>query len=634
MLKERHYSTVRVCSRGARGLLMPGVNSEKIMVIRRSKTEHAAALDVHAIRQSGALYHAAWLALAGAGLATPLLAAAQAAPSASRVVPETLAPVRAQPDGSIDLPATAAAVAPPGAEALSLKVGGVVVEGLEGTMPKAAQKAVVTERDGLAGRTVSVAELYAAAGRIEASFGRAGRVLTRVTLPPQHLTDGGTVHFLIVDGFIESIDVSALPGPVREAVRRRLAALVGKRGLTLAQIERRVLLAGDTPGVRLRSALVRGAAAGATRLVVSGQYRPVSGSIGFDNNLGNAYQYEAFTVQASLNSVLGLGEQVYATLTTGPDVDHVFDSNPRRRIAAVGALVPIGNDGLMLNPEYTRVDTAPRGGAPTTGVFERAALRLSYPLVRSRRENLTVAGGFELSSERETVIGLGELSEDRLRFGTLGLTYARSLGDSAMLDADGQISLGIAGLGARTQADAARSGIGLSRQGSAPDFSKANARVSLTDRIGGGFDLTGTVRAQASFGGALPAAAEFSLDGSDALSAFALGTVNVDSGITGRLELARPVPVDGVPGTLITPYGFGVIGFGHLSDPTAVEAADLTSWSAGGGLRLAMSPGSGGVSTTGAVEVSHGHITRAPGAAGAAQAVDPTRVTVNLTFRF
>ncbi len=574
----------------------------------------------------------AGLLLATAGVAVAPAALAQSVPSPSRVVPDSLAPVRAQPDGSIDLPATASASAPAGSDALTLKVGGVVVEGLDRTLPPAADKAVVEERNGLAGRTVSVAELYAAAGRIEASFGRAGQVLTRVTLPPQHLADGGAVHFLIVDGFIESVDVSALPGPVREAVRRRLALLIGKRGLTLPQIERHVLLAGDTPGVRLRSALVRGAAVGATTLVVSGQYRPVSASLGFDNTLGRAYQYEAFTVSASLNSVLGLGEQIYGTLTNGPDFDHLFDSAPRRRIVAGGAIVPIGNDGLAINPEYTRVDTAPRGGAPTTGVFERVALRANYPIVRSRRENLTLTGGFELSSEREAITDLGEISKDRLRFATLGLNYSRSVGQAAIVGADGQVSVGFAGLGARTQADAMRSGIGLSRQGSEPDFRKANAHLSIDDQIGAGFAMSGVIRGQASFTGALPAAAEFSLDGSDALSAFALGSINVDSGVTGRLELTHPILVGG-RNAVITPYGFGVIGYGHVSDPTIVETADLHSWSAGGGLRLLITPATSGVTTVGSVEVSHGHITRAPGVAGAGQSIDPTRVSVNLTFR-
>lgn len=585
------------------------------------------------LRSRALLRGALLMGAATIGLALPGLALAQSAPSASRVVPESLAPVRAQPDGSIDLPQNADATAPAGSETLMVKVGGVVVDGLEHTAPPAAATAVVAERDGLIGHTVSVAELYAAAGRMEASYSRAGQVLTRVTLPPQHLTDGGAVHFLIVEGFIESVDVSSLPASVRKAVRLRLMPLVGKRGLSLGQIERHVLLAGDTPGLRLRSALVRGDSVGATRLVVSGQYHALSGGVSFDNNLGSAYEFEAFSVQASLNSVLGFGEQIYGSLTTGPDFNHLFNANPRRRIGAVGAVLPIGNDGLTLNPEYTRADTSPRsGGIATLGVFERIALRASYPVVRSRRENLNVTGSFELSSETETALGIA-LSHDKLRYGTLGFTYARSLGQTAILDADGQVSVGIAGLGARTPAEALSSGVGLSRQGSKPDFRKANLHLSLDERLGGGFDLTGTVRGQVSFNGALPAAAEFSLDGSDALSSFALGSVNVDSGVTGRLELARPVAVSGVHNTLITPYAFGVLGYGHVSDPTIVEAADLSSWAAGGGLRLLVSPGANGISTVGSVEVSHGHVTRAPGATPV-QSADPTRVSVSLSFRF
>jgi hypothetical protein len=38
-------------------------------------------------------------------------------------------------------------------------------------------------------------------------------------LPPQLIVDGGTMRVLIVAGFIEIVDVSHLPRPVRAAVR-------------------------------------------------------------------------------------------------------------------------------------------------------------------------------------------------------------------------------------------------------------------------------------------------------------------------------------------------------------------------------------------------------------------------------
>ncbi|KQP30482.1 hypothetical protein ASF49_13280 [Methylobacterium sp. Leaf104] len=82
----------------------------------------------------------------------------------------------------------------------------------------------------------------------------------RVVLPAQRLTDGGTVRFLVIDGQIERIDTTALPGEIRDRIAAVLAPLAGRPGLTLAEIERRVLLAGDTPGTVLRSTLAAGPA--------------------------------------------------------------------------------------------------------------------------------------------------------------------------------------------------------------------------------------------------------------------------------------------------------------------------------------------------------------------------------------
>jgi hemolysin activation/secretion protein len=306
-----------------------------------------------------------------------------------------------------------------------------------------------------------------------------------------------------------------------------------------------------------------------------------------------------------------------------------------------GAILPIGDDGLTLNPEYTEVDTSPRSGpgtAQVTGRYERFVVRANYPLIRTRRENLTVSGGFELDNETETTNSfgtVGELNHDRLRIFNAGATYARSLGDTATVNADGQVSIGVSGLGARTKADATASGIPLSRQGSEPDFRKADIHLRLDDQVGDGFDLSAMIRGQASFTGALPAAAEFSLDGTDALSAFSLGSINADSGVTGRLELSRPFASGGAWKALITPYGFAAVGYGHLYDVTAVEVANLHSWSAGGGLRLLFSPGPGGLATTGSVEVSHGHVTAAPGTpVVSTQSTDPTRVTVSVGLHF
>jgi len=554
----------------------------------------------------------------------PHIALAQ---KASRVAPESLIPLKPNANGAIDLPASSSAQVPPGAEQLHVVVADVQVEG---GAPAFAD--VITAKTArFNGHTVVVSDLYQAAAQIEAAYARAGFVLTRVTLPPQRLVDGGSVKFLITDGFIERVDVRGVPVRLRRAVERRVISLVGQHGLTLEQIERRVLLAGDVPGVQLRSTLVRGDALGATQLVLEGQYAPLSGSLSVENGLGAAYQYESFSANLALNSALGLGEQIYFQAATSPDFEHLFGTNSHRRIYGGGVLLPIGRDGFTLNPEYTRVDTNPvvttPGAAQITGQYERLVLRATYPLIKTRRQSLDLTGSFELLSEIESAKAVGlTLNQDRLRVATLGINWARSIRQDSNISTELLFTQGIAGLGARTQADALASGIPLTRQGSGPDFSKLSGRARYDMRLGQGFNLSNVVRGQATLSGALPSSSQFSLDGSDSLSAFSQGSLSVDSGIVERVELARSFGFGRKSKGLITPYIYGAVGAGHLSNPTVLELPNINTWSAGGGLRLLLAPAKTGLTSFATIELSHGHANILP--------EDPTRVNASISFRF
>ncbi len=553
-----------------------------------------------------------------------------AGPSASRVAPQSIAPLKPGVDGSITLPETISAQAPAGADQLNVTLARVSVEG--GTPPFAADiaKAIAVATNGLPNHPVKVSDLYDAAARIEAAFARAGHVLTRVTLPPQRLVDGGTARFLIVDGFIESVDVSHLPKPVREAVRRRVAPLVGQHGLTMAQIERRVLLAGDVPGVALRSTLLRGTAVGAATLVLEAEYRPLSGSMMAENDLGSAYQFESFSAQVALNSVLGLGEQTYFQTSFGPDLGHLFSADSRRRLVGAGEIIPIGHSGLTLNPEFIRVDTTPRGGpftATITGFYEKFSVRATYPLIRSRRQNLTLNTGLDLIVETQAAKDFGIfINRDRLRVVNLGATYSRALSNTIGLSGDGQLALGLSGFGARGQAEANASPIPLSRVGSRPDFRKFTARVQLDDQLAHGVNITSVTHAQASFTGALPSSAQISLDGNDGISAFSQGSINIDSGLSERVELARTFAPAVRLHPLVTPYVFGALGWGHVYDATALEAANVESWAAGAGVRVLLSPAHSHLTSFATAEVSHGHVNTLNG--------DPTRVSASLSIKF
>jgi hemolysin activation/secretion protein len=364
-----------------------------------------------------------------------------------------------------------------------------------------------------------------------------------------------------------------------------MASLVGQRHIKLDEIERRLLTAGDVPGLRLKSTLARGKTLGGALLVLDGTHRLVSAGASIDNHLPSSLGTWSYGANIALNSAFGFGEQFYASAQSGGDPNRL--TSPLR-VLGFGAVLPLGLDGWTLNPEYTSSRSQPElvdGGLASVGQFQRFALRTSYPLIRTRTNTLSLTGAFEYINQN-VALPLFETDLNRDRYGVLraGAAYETGLPwPGAALQSSATFSHGTGG---RDRADAEASGIPLSRQGAGPLFTKANVDAHLTQALPAEFrfDLIG--RAQASFGKPLLVSEQFSLDGPQAVSAYPSGTLNVDQGGTLRGELSRPFALPGAGATLIlTPYGFGVFGTGRLVEPTVVELGVVHGGAVGVGLR-------------------------------------------------
>jgi len=51
-----------------------------------------------------------------------------------------------------------------------------------------------------------------------------GYVLVRVAVPPQQLKNGGELRLVVIDGFVESVDLKGVPEKQRSLVQARLAS--------------------------------------------------------------------------------------------------------------------------------------------------------------------------------------------------------------------------------------------------------------------------------------------------------------------------------------------------------------------------------------------------------------------------
>jgi hypothetical protein len=145
----------------------------------QSKTSSQAAYPKNGV---GATLFRPWVRL---GLCLALLPSVASAQTASQITPPSFRP-SLEHLGGFDLTGGSGLGTPSGAEKLFVKLLGVQIKG---ALPELAAATAELEHR-LAGRAVSGAEIFAAARDLEAAYVKAGYVLVRVVLPPQHLVNG------------------------------------------------------------------------------------------------------------------------------------------------------------------------------------------------------------------------------------------------------------------------------------------------------------------------------------------------------------------------------------------------------------------------------------------------------------
>jgi hemolysin activation/secretion protein len=258
------------------------------------------------------------------------------APAPSQVTPPRL-PTEPRPAPQIPAVSPPEAPAfPKDAEKLSLVLIGFDIEG-------EFEEFIAIRRElaaPLIGKRVTVAQIFDVATKLQEAYVRAGYLLVRVVVVPQELGERARVKIRVIDGFIERIDVSALPSAVRNRIAAVLEPLFQKRHLTQDELERRLLLAGDTPGLELRSAFAPGEQIGGSVLILTGIHRPVSASAYIDDAMPVTFGTLQNVALLGLNSVLGAGEQITVSATGYPGRDFATEF-PTRRFLQGAVVFPV-----------------------------------------------------------------------------------------------------------------------------------------------------------------------------------------------------------------------------------------------------------------------------------------------------
>lgn len=320
-------------------------------------------------------------------------------------------------------PASAAAVLPISSEAAPAKSPSFVLRAVRfngnTVFSSDALGALVADK---LGQEVTLADLQLLAARVTEHYRQHELVLTQVVVPAQDV-GAGTVEFSVLEGRlgrvrIERIDDAPVPDSVVRAV---VAGLQPGQLMTRMQLERAVLMLSDLPGLATQASLEAGDATGTFDLVLELKAAPRTNfSVDLDNQGSRATGRYRIGLAARVNSPFGRGDNL--------DVRLLNAFGKGLSFGRVSYELPLGGRGPRASIALGRVqyelgsDFAALGAYGSANVAE---LALTYPLLRSRAENLFGKAGVEVKDLMDHLGAVGQASSKRMRNLNAGFVYER-----------------------------------------------------------------------------------------------------------------------------------------------------------------------------------------------------------------
>ncbi len=437
------------------------------------------------------------------------------------------------------LPATPPAEAvPPGAP---VRVDEVRVEGVTVYDPASVRPLYAD----LIGATVPREKLLAAVEALQTRYRSDGYILTTVRGAAENRS--GRLIFVIraTEGYIADVKLDGDIGPVGTLVLEMLNHLTLIRPLNNADLERYLLLANDIPGVSAQGVL-RGVSPepGAVELVAKVARKPFAAQFQFDNRGSpEVGPYEALVI-GQANSFTSVGEEVQATFFNTFNREQLFG-----QVDVSGFL---NSEGLKLRGYAGRGNTQPGGALTGTGFnadLQIAGVGLSYPMIRTRRLNLSFDGNFDTyDGVIDTLAAGGMLSDTHLRIlragGALDFQDAFVAGLPAASTMLLKVSQGLPAFGASSNGQMLPA-----RPGERNDFSKVTGDITRVQNLFA-FGQSQTA-IKASVGGQfsndiLPPSEQYLLGGTRYGRGFFAGEVAGDRALGATVELQLNTGFDNI----------------------------------------------------------------------------------------
>lgn len=445
----------------------------------------------------------------------------------------------------------------------TLLVGAIRIDGTVALPPAAFAPVIET----YAGRTLTPRDLSALASAVANVARTAGYGLATAWVPRQRVVNG-ILRVTLDEGRIDSVRVEGGAAPV---VGRILAPLANGRPVRTAELERRLLLAGDIAGMSVGKARLE-RSEGRNILVVDAKRERAVGRVALDNWGISSVGPVRLQGSVDLHGVADRADRLtLGAVATVPDVEEFH-------LVRIGYAVPVGTNGTEV-----RVDSYVARSEPGGAIADRdydgrsleAALAVSHPFVRRRAWSLWGDLGFAVRDSRQS------LEDVRIRDDRFATLTASAFANAKL--GDGRIRGRVAFVQGVDAFDATERGDPLaSRADGSAIFSKleAWARVNapLTERLSLQVEAQGQIASRP-----LLSSEEMGLGGRTFLRGYDYRELSGDKGVAGSAELRFDLGKLGKAVRWVQPYLYADAGsVGNYQ--SGAGGGSLAS--AGGGVRL------------------------------------------------
>ena len=449
--------------------------------------------------------------------------------------------------------------------AAPVTVGAVALSGLTAMHPSDFADIFAT----YVGRTLSPMALAGLADAIADRARARGYLFVAVTIPPQQL-EAGLLRLVVDEGRVDEVRVTGTDNPAAKAA---LAPLVGTGPVTADQVQRRLLLAGDVPGLSIRrTRLLR--EGDRDVLLVEMSERRVSGVVAADDFGSRTIGPVRLTAVATIAGLLAADDAVTFTVATAA---------PRPGELGYGAVryvKRVSSDGTEVSAGFSYAAVAPGSYLADRDIVGRswsAQAGASRPLLRRQRTSLWLQASFDVRSIDQDASG-ERVRRDRLSVARLRV-YGYTTVFGGVLQGGATLNEGIPLFGATRAGDPSASR-GDADGGFTSVAFAADWTGSLVGRLGARLSVAGQVASRP-----LLVAEELGLGGGQFLRPYDYSERSGDDGIAGAAELRYALARRAGP--FRNPLLYGFVGGGSVSN-LAGGGGGGAMLTAGGGLRSAI----------------------------------------------